>query len=100
MLDVEVYAKDLVWVAASAGNRTLAPDIARRKQFQSAWGKDLGERRRYVLSFLKHNGLTDESGSGATFTEAWLDRLCAMTPREVHEWAKGGRDDDDKALVD
>lgn len=100
VLDVEVYAQDLVWVAASAGNKALAPDIARRKQFQSVWGRDFGERRRYVLSFLKHHGLTDEFGSGATFTEALLDRLCAMTPREVHEWAKSGRDDDHKVLVE
>ncbi len=99
-LDVEVYAQELVWVAARTGNRTLAPDIARRKQFQSVWGKDVKERRRYVLSFLKHSGLTDEPGPGAIFTDDLLDRLCVMTPREAHEWAKSGRDDDAMAPLE
>jgi hypothetical protein len=95
-LDHEMFLKELVWKAISpARSDNDDRDAHRKKRLQSVWGRDLSDRRKYVESFLEHEGLSRKQTAKkkreapfVLFDEEIISRLVKMTPSEVFVWAE------------
>jgi hypothetical protein len=88
----ERYLKEHIWVVVGrslAKSRTT--ETRRKVHFQSVWGKDASERTDAVVRFLLSSGLSrdsDKTGkSPMVFNDALLNRVGAMEPSDVYNWA-------------